>query len=64
MTTTPAPILVSRDDAAEMLAISLRHFNRFVAPHLRVVRVGQRKLYPVTELERWASAQAEEPARR
>lgn len=59
MTTTPAPILVSRDDAAEMLAMSLRHFERFVQPHVRVVRVGQRRLVPVVELQRWADERAE-----
>jgi hypothetical protein len=56
---TPAPILVSREVAAEMLSISLRHFNDHVAPHLRVVRLGQRKLYPVAELERWVEATAQ-----
>lgn len=55
---TPVPILVSREDAAEMLGMSLSGFNRHVAPHLRVVRVGQRKLYPVVELQRWAEAKA------
>lgn len=62
--TAPAPILVSREQAAEMLAMSLRGFNRHVAPHLRVVRVGQRKLYPVAELERWATANARAVERR
>lgn len=56
---TPAPILVSREDAAEMLAMSLRHFERFVQPHVRIVRIGQRRLIPVAELERWASETAE-----
>jgi predicted protein tyrosine phosphatase len=57
--TAPAPILVSRDDAAKMLAMSLRHFENFVQPNIRVVRVGQRRLIPVAELERWADEHAE-----
>jgi hypothetical protein len=58
------PILVSREDAAALLAISLRHFNDHVAPHLRVVRLGQRKLYPLAELQHWATANAEAVQRR
>lgn len=57
---TPTPILVSREDAATMLGMSLSHFQRFVQPHVRVVRLGQRKLYPVVELARWAEAKAED----
>jgi hypothetical protein len=58
------PILVSREDAAALLAISLRHFNDHVAPHLRVVRLGQRKLYPLAELQRWVTANAQGVTRR
>lgn len=47
-------ILITREEAAEALAMSLRHFQRFVQPHIRIVRVGQRRLVPVAELERWA----------
>jgi excisionase family DNA binding protein len=57
--TAPAPILVSREDAAQMLGMSLRHFQRFVQPHVRIVRVGQRRLIPVAELERWAEEKAQ-----
>jgi len=53
------PILVSREEAAQMLAMSLRHFQRFVQPHVRIVRVGQRRLIPVAELRRWAEERAE-----
>lgn len=61
---TPTPILVSREDAAAMLAMSLRHFERFVQPHVRVVRLGQRVLIPVAELAHWADANAEAVQRR
>jgi hypothetical protein len=57
--TSPPPILVSREDAAHMLGMSLRHFQRFVQPHVRIVRVGQRRLIPVAELERWADEKAQ-----
>lgn len=58
------PILVSREDAAALLAVSVSHFNRFIAPHLRVVRLGQRKLYPLAELQHWATANAQAVQRR
>jgi len=51
--------LVTREEAAEMLAMSLRHFERFVQPHVRIVRVGRRRLVPVIELQRWAEERAE-----
>jgi hypothetical protein len=58
------PVLVSREDAAKILAMSLRHFERFVQPYVRVVRVGQLRLIPVVELQRWAENRADPPPRR
>jgi hypothetical protein len=41
-----------------MLNISRDHFERHVAPELRVVRSGRRKLYLVREIEQWAEQNA------
>jgi hypothetical protein len=57
---TPQPIFVSREDAAQMLGLSLRGFERHVQPNVRVICVGQRRLIPVAELERWAQEKAGE----
>jgi excisionase family DNA binding protein len=46
-------LLVTRAEAAGMLGMSLRHFQRAVQPRLRLVRSGRCRLVPVAELERW-----------
>lgn len=50
---TTTRLAYSRAEAAEALGISLDHFDRHVAPEVRVVRRGRRRLYPIRELERW-----------
>ena len=45
-------------EAAEALGISRDTLDRYVLPHLRVVRVGRRVLIPVRELERWVEESA------
>jgi hypothetical protein len=34
-------------------------FDEYVRPHVRAVRRGKLRLYPVPELERWADENAE-----
>lgn len=51
-------ITLSRREAATALGISLSHFERHVAPDLRVIRSGSVRLVPVAELERWADRAA------
>jgi hypothetical protein len=54
------PIAVSRETAASMLGeMSVDSFERYVQPHLRLVRCGRLRLIPVTELERWVAENAE-----
>lgn len=48
------PLLLTRQQAAAALAMSLRHFERHVQPHLPVVRSGQLRLYRPSDLDRWA----------
>lgn len=54
------PIAVCRADAAAALGLSLDSFERFVQPHVRMVRRGRLRLVPVSELQRWAEANAEQ----
>ena len=53
------PIAVSRADAAAALGMSTDSFERFVQPHVRMVRRGRLRLVPVAELVRWADENAE-----
>lgn len=46
-------LLLSRAEAAECLAMSVDHFERYVQPFIRVVRSGRLVLVPVASLERW-----------
>jgi hypothetical protein len=56
---TLEPIAVNREQAAQALAVSLDHFDRHIRPGLRSIKCGQRVLYPVAELRRWADAAAD-----
>ena len=46
-------LAVSRRDAAAALGMSLSTFQRHVQPELQCVYIGNLRLYPVSELERW-----------
>jgi len=59
-----ARLLLTRREAAQVLGVSLSHFQRHVQPHLRCVYSGQLRLYRPCDLERWADSQACEPRRR
>lgn len=55
----PQPrVLLSKQEAAISLGMSVRHFDRHVQAHLRCVRSGQLTLYHLRDLERWAEAEA------
>ena len=53
------PLLLRREVAAETLGMSLDHFERYVQPHLAIVRVGRLRLVPIAELDRWVEVSAE-----
>ena len=56
----PVPRLaLSKPEAAAAIGVGPDYFEEHVAPALRIVRVGRRKLVPITELERWLSEHAE-----
>jgi hypothetical protein len=57
----PSPIprvLLTKREAAAALGMSLRHFERHVQAHVHCVHSGQLTLYPVRDLERWATDEA------
>jgi hypothetical protein len=45
--------------AAASLCVSEGFFNEHIRPHLKPIRVGEKVLFAVAELERWAEANAE-----
>ena len=40
-------------EAAQSLGVSIDYFKQHIAPDLRTVRRGRRKLVPTAELDRW-----------
>jgi excisionase family DNA binding protein len=54
-------LALTRAQAAEALGMSVNSFERHVQPHLRVVRVGRLRLFPVRELERFLELNAARP---
>lgn len=59
---TPQPVprlALSKLEAAEALGVGPDFFDEHIAPELRIVRRGRRRLIAVTELERWLAANAE-----
>jgi hypothetical protein len=53
------PIALPKPQAAAALGMSVDSFDRYVGPHVRCIRRGRLRLYPVAELERWATENAE-----
>jgi hypothetical protein len=56
----PIPaIALPKPAAAAALGMSVDSFERYVMADLRCIRRGSMRLYPVTDLERWADENAE-----
>lgn len=55
------PRLVTKQEAADYLRVSLRTFDRHVAPRIETVRIGGRVFYTWEELNRWLDAQTVGP---
>ncbi len=51
-------LAVDAREAADALGMSLRHFERYVQPQIRVVYSGRLRLVPVSELQRWLDGQS------
>jgi hypothetical protein len=58
----PIPrIALTPAEAAAAIGVGPDFFDENVAPHLRLIRRGRKRLVPVRELERWVADNAEEP---
>lgn len=57
-----ARLALQRKEAAAALGVSVDTFDRHVRPELRCVYVGDTRLWPVAELERWLADRAMMPA--
>jgi hypothetical protein len=56
----PVPaIALDEPAAAASLSMGVTFFRENVAPELKVIRIGSKRLYPVVELECWAIEHAE-----
>jgi hypothetical protein len=52
----PIPrVALSREDAAASLGMSLDSFERYVQPHVRIIRLGRMRRVAVAELEDWGA---------
>lgn len=52
-------IALTPPEAAAAIGVGLDFFDANVAPELRLVRRGRKRLVPVSELERWMEENAE-----
>lgn len=53
------PILLPKPQAAAALGMSTDSFERYVQTDVPCVRRGKMRLFPVSELQRWATDNAE-----
>ena len=51
-------LALSPEEAAATLGVSRDYFDTHIAPELRIVRRGRRKLVPVRELDAWLEREA------
>jgi hypothetical protein len=54
-------IALTPAEAAAAIGVGPDFFDENVAPHLRLIRRGRKRLVPVSELERWVAESAELP---
>lgn len=52
-------VTLTRSEAAAALGVSVDHFDRHARPLLRSVQCGKLRLWPLSELEKWAGGAAE-----
>jgi len=58
--TAPVPrVALTREEAAASIGMSLDSFERYVQPHVRMIRRGKLRLVPIAELERFCEETAE-----
>lgn len=54
-------LALNKTEAAEALGVSLDFFDQYIAPELRSVTRGRRRLFPLAELIYWLWRAAESP---
>ena len=54
----PQKLAVSRKEAAALLSIGVDAFDRYVREHVECVYIGSKRVWPVTELNRWLREQS------
>jgi hypothetical protein len=54
-------IALTPSEAAAAIGVGPDFFDANVAPQLRLIRRGRKRLVPVRELERWVAENAEAP---
>ncbi len=59
LSTSIPRIALTPPEAAAALGVGPDFFDANVAPELRLVRRGRKRLVPVSELERWTAENAE-----
>lgn len=55
------PLAYRLDDAARALGVSVDTFERHVKPHVRCVKLGSVRLYPVSSLQAFLDENATSP---
>lgn len=53
-------LLYTREESAQVLGMSLSHFQRHVQPHIPCVYVGRLRQYRPEDLKAWAEREASE----
>lgn len=61
LATTVPRIALTPPEAAAAIGVGPDFFDVYVAPQLRLVRRGRKRLVPVAELERWVVESASRP---
>jgi hypothetical protein len=61
LATTVPRIALTPPEAAAAIGVGPDFFDAYVAPQLRLVRRGRKRLVPVSELERWVAESASRP---
>jgi hypothetical protein len=54
----PAPLAVNVERACQMLSVSWDYWAEHIAPYVRIVRRGRRKLVLVADLTKWLEENA------
>lgn len=52
-------IALTRTEAAAALGMGATSFDQYVAPHVKMIRLGKIRVVAVDELERWCESVAE-----